>query len=454
MFEELRRLLSRAAAEYTDLRYEVKRETRITFRNRELAEVSSNVGDGHVVRLLKSGGFATVAFSRLEDAESALSRAQANAELLGRHTLRPVRLARAEVAKDSYSPVLDIDPSTVPLDAKIDLLRRYAAIPLQSSRIAAVEVEYTEAVRRKYIASTEGTEVREDATLNQIVASILARDGTRTQRVRVGIAHGDGFKGLLSRESDFQNAAGLASELVRARASEPGTYRVLIDPELSGVFLHEVFGHTSEADSIEDMPSARERLQIGARLGSELLNVSDDPTLSLPLGHYRYDDEGVAVRPTQILKDGVLVGRLHSRRTAAAFGEPLTGHCVAEDYRYAPIVRMGCIALEPGSESRDELLARLGDGLYLCGELGGETAQDEFSFDAQYGYVVKDGRRVQMIRDVKIVGSLDTTLNSVLAVGRDLRYTEFGGCGKCGQVNLRSAWGAPHVLIDRVLISG
>jgi len=454
VFEELRRLLSRAIGEYADLRYEVKRETRITFQSGDLTEVSSSTGDGYVLRLLKGGGFATVAFTRLTDAESAIRRAEENAELQGRLARQPVRLARTDVVKDSWYPNLDLDPATVPLDAKIDVLQRYGAIPLRSDRICAVELEYLEVARRKYFASSEGSEVCEDVTTNWIIGHVTARDGSRTQRVRVGINHSDGLRALLNREADFESAASLASELVKAAPPEPGTYRVLIDPELSGVFLHEAFGHTCEADSVEDMPSARERLGIGAPLGSEILNVKDDPTLPGQLGFYHYDDEGVRARPVQLLRNGVLVGRLHSRRTAASFGEPLTGHCVAEDYRFAPIVRMGCIVLEPGRESVPELLEKLGDGLYLVGQLGGETTQDEFNFGAQYGHVVKNGRKTQMVRDAGISGGLYATLRDVIAVGNDLQFTEFGTCGKAEQMNLRSAWGAPHVLIDRLLVSG
>ena len=84
-------------------------------------------------------------------------------------------------------------------------------------------------------------------------------------------------------------------------------------------------------------------------MGSEQVSITDDPTRAGQLGFYRYDDEGVAVRPVPLLRHGVLAGRLHSRRTAAAFGEPVSGHCVAEDYRYAPIIRMGTIFLEPGT---------------------------------------------------------------------------------------------------------
>ena len=101
------------------------------------------------------------------------------------------------------------------------------------------------------------------------------------------------------------------------------------------------------------------------------------------------------------MKNGVLVGRLHSRRTAASYDEPLSGHSIAEDYRYAPIIRMGCIYIEPGEDTFKSLLAKLKDGLYLINPMGGQTSGENFTFAAQYGYKVKNGKIADMIRDIE-----------------------------------------------------
>ena len=228
---------------------------------------------------------------------------------------------------------------------------------------------------------------------------------------------------------------------------------MILNPDLTGVFTHEAFGHFSEADLIEDAPSMRERLTLGALLGNEKVSITDDPTLPGQLGFYRYDDEGVAVRPTALLRRGVLVGRLHSRRTAAAFGDPVSGHCVAEDYRYAPIIRMGTIYLEPGEKSFQELLFDLQDGLYLVNALGGQTSGENFTFGAEYGYRVRGGRVQEMVRDINISGNLYQTLQRITGVGLDLTLSRTGGCGK-GQLNVRSCHGGPHVLMEQMVIGG
>ncbi len=136
-----------------------------------------------------------------------------------------------------------------------------------------------------------------------------------------------------------------------------------------------------------------------------------------------------------------------------SFSTSRDGHCVAEDFRYAPIVRMGNIYIEPGSRSFDDLVAQLGDGLYLLDAKGGQTAGENFTFGAQYGYVVKDGKVGAMIRDINMTGNLYQTLLDIAAIGNDLTLSKTGGCGK-GQVNLRSCHGAPHILINNLVIGG
>ncbi|MCS7259142.1 MAG: metallopeptidase TldD-related protein, partial [candidate division WOR-3 bacterium] len=76
-----------------------------------------------------------------------------------------------------------------------------------------------------------------------------------------------------------------------------------------------------------------------------------------------------------------------------------------------------------------------------------------FTFGAQYGYIIKNGKKTQMIRDVNISGNLYKTLQNIIAIGNDLVLSKRGGCGK-GQLNIRSCNGAPHILIKDLVVGG
>ncbi len=453
MKDFLKNLLSNVHADYADIRYEKKCDTSIVFEGKELAEAGANATDGYVVRVLKNGGFATGVFTRSEDAEKVIAAVCENAVLIGQNVARPVKLAAVDVVKETFKPLLKEDPREISFSEKLEIARQTSMIPLANPAIATTRIAYNEIIREKCLVTSEGAEISEELVTVSLGGRITAKDGSLVQEVAVSSGGSDGFHSVRNQEQNFADRTKIAVDLLKARPVEGGVYNCILNPSLASVFTHEAFGHSSEADCIESRPSLRDKMQIGAELGSQQLSITDDATIQGLVGFYRFDDEGVRVRRTELLKNGVLVGRLHSRRTAIEFGEPLTGHAIAEDYRYPPIIRMGTIFIEPGNQSLEEMFAALGDGLYLCEAKGGQTASDNFTFGAQYGYLVKNGKPTQMIRDINISGNLFETMRNIVAVGKDLEFSKRGGCGK-GQMNPRSCKGAPHILAQKLVIGG
>ncbi len=453
MFEKLQGILKKVDADYGDVRYEIKKDTVITFNGKELTQIGSNSTDGYVIRALKDGGMASVVFTKEGDAEKSVSTVVENAQLIAKNIEKPVRLAEVEIVKDTFIPALKENPRKVSMVEKLELVRKYNDIPLGYEKIVTTSISYQEIIREKYFISTEGTEIREDLVTTRLFGEIISKDGNLVQNVRVRAGGSNGFSTVRNQEKNFEERTAIALDLLKAKPVEGGVYNCILNPNMAGVFTHEAFGHFSEADIIETLPSMREKMKMGNKLGNNVLNIVDNATLPDQLGFYRYDDEGVKVRPTQLMKNGVLTGRMHSRRTASEFGESISGHCIAEDYRYAPIIRMGTIFIEPGVHSFEELITMLGDGLYILDAKGGQTAGENFSFGAQYGYVVKNGKVSEMVRDINISGNLYKTLNDITVVGNDLSLSKVGGCGK-RQMNIRSCSGAPHILVNNLVIGG
>jgi TldD protein len=453
MFEEMDKLLGRIDADYADIRYETKKRTAVVFNGKDLVEVGTNIADGYVVRVLKNGGFATITYSLPGNAEDALRIVQENASLITKKGGKVTEFAPVEPVVDDFIPEQDEDPRDVSIEEKIDLTRKYTEIPLAYDQIATVTSEYSDTTREKYFINTEGSRIREDLVTSRLTGGITSKKGTVTQMVRFAAGGSHGFSTIRGQEDYMEGRTKIVIDLLEAEPVKAGTYNCILNNSLAGVFAHEAFGHFSEADIIEKLPAMKERMELGAKLGSDVVNIVDNATIPEQLGFYKYDDEGVPVRKVQLIKDGVLSGRLHSRRTAAAFKEPVSGHAVAEDYRYAPIIRMGTIMIEPGDKSLVELLEALGDGYYFLDAKGGQTAGENFSFGAQYGYEVRNGKQGRMVRDINISGNLYSTLKNIRVVGNDLILHKAGGCGK-GQTNPRSCHGGPHVLIDSLVVGG
>jgi TldD protein len=453
MLDRLRGMISSVGADFVDIRYEVEKETTVSYSGKDLKEVTACTTDGYVTRVLRGSGFASTTVTRVEDVPRGLSLAAEGAEMMVRSKGKQVRLADAPVIEDTVKPDLRGDPREIPMEDKMALTRRYNDLMLRQPDIATTNLAYTEVCRTRFYVNSQGTAVSEELVTTAITGEAVARKDGLLQNIRVSIGGSDGWERLQNRDETFVKRARIAGQLLDAEPVRAGTYNVILSPLLAGVFTHEAFGHFSEADIIEDNPTLRARMELGAELGSSEVNIVADSTMPSQLGFYRYDDEGVPVKRVQLMQNGVLTGRLHSRATAAAFDEPLTGHCVAEDHRYEPIVRMGTIFVEPGKKSFEDLLRMLGEGLYLIDGKGGQTSGENFTFGAQYGYFVQGGELGGMIRDINIMGNLFTTLSSIMAVSSAFELSERGGCGK-GQTNIKSALGGPHVLVTGMVVGG
>ncbi|MCD4706568.1 MAG: TldD/PmbA family protein [Candidatus Sabulitectum sp.] len=452
MLKKLKEMISGADTDYLDIRYEVKKTTTVSIAGPELKNAGSNSTDGFVIRALKYGGFSSVTVTREEDVPEAVKLAVQGASAMAGGG-KTVSLADVEPVRDYVEPDLHGDPAEVPMEEKIALLWKYNNIMLEQPGIANTNLSYREVDREKFFVSSEGTAIRERVCTVSIGGEVVACRGDLTQNVRAAVGGANGMAVLMGRDDVFLKKAQIAKDLLDAEPVKGGTYDVVINPSLTGVFIHEAFGHFSEADIIEDNPSLREKMALGEKIGSDVVTIIADTLIPNQVGFYKYDDEGVPVKTTSLMLNGVLKGRLHSRRTASEFGEPVTGHCVAQDHGFEPIVRMGTIYLEKGEKPLEDLMKQMGDGLYLCDGKGGQTSGENFTFGAQYGYQVRNGEIQEMVRDINIMGNLFTTMKNIEAADNTMKLSERGGCGK-GQMNIKSGHGGPSILIRSMVVGG
>jgi len=458
MRKELSEALVGLGADYTDIRFEENRKTVIGYEGKQLRKISSHNSSGGHLRTYADGGKAISSFTALDRVGSIAEASLASAELAAQHRDRPLRLADAPIVTGTFllSPVKD--PRTLSLKEKQGLLSHYNRIILAEPKVATTVCEYDEFYSYRTFVNTEGTAVEYELLIVNIAGLIVVKQGNVVQRVRFAFGGNDDYSRLVDREEELKGRLARACELLDAEPTRAGVYPVVLDSDEAGVFIHEAFGHLSEADGLQNNPSFREKLRIGATLGRPILNVTDDPHLLDRPGGYLIDDEGVRGSRTPLITEGVLTGRLHSRQTAAEFDEPLSGNMRAVDAQFTPIVRMSNIFIDPGESSFEEMIASIEDGYYLVGAKGGQTSGDQFSFGAQWGYRIVNGRLGAMVRDINMSGELFSTLQAISMIGDDLSFSERGGCGKGGggplQLNRKSGKGAPHIKIDAVTIGG
>ncbi len=449
----LQQALSGLGVHYADVRIEESEGTRIVYRGKELDEIGSSFERGGCLRVFHRGNWVVATFNNVEDDlhQLAVELAQ-TAEKLPSRTGGLISLL-------PFTNIIRVDKELdlrrVSLEEKHDLISNYNNILLRAKGVITTISVYQDLHRVTYFYTSEGRYLEEEKVYTGFSCRAIARDGTNIQDYGESFGKALGFDSLKNREEMVERVAKIAVDLLQAEPVQAGRYTVVIDPILSGIFAHEAFGHLSEADHIAENDRLKELMRIGTRFGVEELTIVDDATLPGERGSYHYDDEGVPAGRTELIKNGVLVGHLHSRDTAEKMGEPLTGNARAVSYKFPPIVRMSNTFIEPREKSLDELLGEVADGLYVVGSRGGMTELETFTFSSQYAFKIEKGKKTKLVRDVTLSGNVFETLKNIEAIGKELIiHGGIGGCGKGGQSPLPVGTGGPHIRIKNVVIGG
>ncbi|OWZ84804.1 hypothetical protein CDO51_01950 [Natranaerobius trueperi] len=156
-----------------------------------------------------------------------------------------------------------------------------------------------------------------------------------------------------------------------------------------------------------------------------------------------------------MIKEGELVGRLHTRETAVKMGEKPTGNARALNYNHPPICRMRTTCIAQGNTNLEDMIKDIDLGVYALDAYGGQTNGEMFTFKAGEAYMIRNGQVEEMVRDVNLTGNVFETLNNISAISNDLRIKDSGGgCGKGGQGPLPTSQGSPSVRVENVIIGG
>lgn len=445
--------LRRSGADYAEIRIERAQTTEIGFRGHEIDRISSSSSLGGTARAVVRGGWGVVTFNDIADLRARVNEAVACARLVGHEKTELAAVERIE--EIIPAPPMLRDFRGVALSEKKQVTEQCNELMLAVRRIHTTQTSYRDAYREVYFANSEGSYFEE--TRPDVVVSLgaVAREGDLVQRAHESAGRAAGFEVALGLESKAAAAAQRAADLLDAPQVQGSVYTVILNQKLGGVFAHEAFGHLSESDFVYENEKMKELMVLGKQFGSGALSIVDDGSLPGGRGSHPFDDEGVRTRKNYLIRDGVLVGRLHSRETAAKMGESVTGNARALTWRFPPIVRMANTFIEPRSAAFDDLIRDVRLGLYALDMIGGQTMMEMFTFSAAYGYMIRDGRVAELVRDVVLTGNVFETLKNIDMVADDLAWADGGGgCGKGGQSPLPVGIGSPHVRIQGVTVGG
>jgi len=452
MLNLLSEKIKKAKGDYIEIRLEDNSSTSVSVIGGDIERAGSSSTIGGAIRVLYNGGWGFVSFNDLDSIDTFLNLAYEQAKAVGSLVKSKISSKYSNI-KDEVSTVYIVDPNSVSLKEKVERSKNYSSIAQNGVNITNSSVNYQDFKKVKYFVSSLGSAIKETTVGCGVAVSVMAKDGDNIQRAFLSIGEMKGYEIVKNQEAKIEDLISEVNEKLKAPKVVGGRKTVVLDNHLTGVFTHEAFGHLSEADFIYKNKDFQKKMKLGTVFGKDILNIYDSGLDANMRGGYFYDDEGVPAQKTQLIKDGILTGRLHSRETAGMMGEEPTGNARALNYRFAPIVRMSSTYIEAGNSTFEEMIADVEDGIYACGMLGGNTDLEMFTFSSAKAYSIKNGKIEGMVRDVVLSGNVFETLKGIDKIGRDEKlYGGMGGCGKDGQSPLPVSDGGPHIRIQNVLV--
>ncbi|NMF63448.1 TldD/PmbA family protein [Brasilonema octagenarum] len=447
----LKRYSSRV--DYLMIRLEEAEGTDIFLRGDKVETLSEGISIGGQIRACHKGGWGFSSFNQLSTISDRIEEAITAAKIVGEEEtiLAPIDIVQAVCDM----PLTGSDPRQISLKKKKELCDRYTEL-LKSvdSRITTTSVRYGDSAQRVILATSEGTLIEQSWVDMEMRFAATARNGETVQTGRETTGSRKAFEDLTALDEQVKEAAQRAVAALYLPSVKGNTYTVVIDPILSGLFVHEAFGHLSEADMAYENPDLLEVMTIGRRFGPQELQIFDGAAPQGHRGSYFYDDEGTPATTTQLIEDGILTGRLHSRETAGKLDEAPTGNARCLSYHYPPIVRMTNTWIKPGKTPVLDLFNGIKEGVYARNWLGGMTNGEMFTFSAGEAWMIRNGKIAEPVKDVTLSGNVFQTLADIEAIGDDFYWDESGGCGKGGQNGLPVGCGGPSLRIRDVVVGG
>src|SRR4051812_27727670 len=409
-----------AGARYADARVMIRRSEGMSARDGAVEDLSSDESAGLGVRALVGSGWGFYAVPDLSDAAARAAGRRA-AQIAAASGLVPgpaIDLVPARATEASWASECVIDPASVPLSTKGDLLVRARAAARDAGADLA-EGLYQTWDTRKWFVSSDGHRI--DQHIRECGAGITASafgDGEIQRRSWPSHRGQYGTRGweLVDELQLVENAPRMAQEaraLVTAPLCPSGETTLVLGGEQLALQIHESVGHAIELDRILGWEAAfagtswLDLDRLGSlRYGSELMNITVDPTFPGALGSFGFDDEGSPAVMRDAVRDGVWVGVLAGRASASVAGLDYAGIVRADGWARLPMVRMTNVGLEPGPHTLDEIIAATDDGVFM--DVNRSWSIDDrrlnFQFGCEIGYEIKNGKLGRMLRNPTYTG--------------------------------------------------
>jgi PmbA protein len=428
LLDQAVRILERAeGAEQLEVYLARGSETEIRIYDGAVESLTSAASAGVGVRVLLPGddgsqvGFAWAGSLDEEAIERTVREARANARFSSPDPMvalaEPDGVAPASIALRSDELEATSTEEKIALAMELERMARHG-----DARIRQVDnADYGDSSTETAIASTRGIAGVTSRSSAYLSVAAIAGSGEETQTGSgISVARGPG--GL-----DAAAAAAQAIErsvrMLGAGKVPSGRLTAVFDPRVTSTLLS-VIGAALSGESVVKGRSFFAG-RIGEEVASALVTLIDDPTEAQAFTAATIDGEGLACRRNLLIDAGRLEGFVYDTVSARRAGVSSTGSAVRGGYAGTPGAGCRALLLSPGTASPADILAQVGDGIYVQSVTGVHSGVSPVSGDFSVGVeglVIRGGELAEPVREVTIASTLQAMLLAVCAIGSDLTW--------------------------------
>ena len=444
-------------AAYAEARYMDLNSSGVSYKNGEFTGMQSVRESGYAFRVVNNS--ISIGYTDSEDwkdVKEAIDRAVSRSMAEGKN-----RISRGTSIRDSWKVSQKKKIEDMSVEDRIEIVRSNDRILESLGAKVRINAVSDKKIRQKYMNSV-GSDI--EGEISRVfyfyMLGVMENGDFEQSSEQYGASSGYEYIDSLNLEEKMTEDVRDLTETLSAPSISPGKFDVIIGPEISGIVAHESAGHPTEYDRIigREGALAGESFLTGKefpfRVGSEQVNVVDDPSFEGSFGYYAYDDEGVKSRKRYLYRKGYTDEFILNRESAAILGVEPNGGGRSASWNLEPLARMSTTYIEPGQYGFEELFEDVRRGIYIKSYT--EWNIDDVRFNEKYvgkeAYIIQDGDLTGRVRRPVIETNTINFYSSVDAVGRDLEFNA-GMCGKGDPMQGVDVWmGGPHVRLRDMYI--
>jgi len=458
-------------ADWVGLREYKENTTYHAIRDKNPLSNETSIDHGVMVEVLKNGQFGYSGTSDLsfEGINKAAKLAFDSASKASSHSVFSFDNNVRPKSNGSYETPLELPFDTLSVGEINDILMKANDWLKIDERIISVTAMAMLVETTINYACSNGSDISQKMNIVGSDYSATAKDGniiqTRTDG-RSGNQMGLERFNLDLVKQRCDKVSSQVIELVEADQCPTGTMSLVLAPDQMMLQIHESIGHALEIDRI----LGDERNYAGwsfvdlkdfgnLKYGSDIMNVTFDPTISNEMASYGFDDGGFKASKEHLIKDGVLIRGLGALESQARSNIPAVANFRSCSWNRAPIDRMANLNLEPGVSSFDDIISSIEYGVYMETNRSWsiDDYRNKFQFGSEYGKLIENGKITKTLRDPNYRAITVPFWNSLAMVVDQSTFEVHGtpNCGK-GEPNqvIRVGHASPTCLFNDIQVFG